>query len=231
MPDNVFVPNSENGAAALVSRIRAQCLKRGWSFGRLAERAGLSRTTLYHLLRGTTSRPHPTTLTKICRALDLPLFELIGDDSRRADRMLCATGNDVDTRDQRAFDCMTNPVIEEVFDESPEMFAAWSQQEWEELYSTFGTGGALTRRGVEHTARKMNRKRETIHQLHVVLETHLDEVAARMIAALYEMVRPQSNLAPSPDLAALMAEHPLRAASPEQQPSNANDMEPPTPAD
>jgi len=53
-------------------------------------------------------------------------------------------------------------------------------------------------------AERMNRKRETIQQLHVVLETHLHDVAVNVIDTLYRMVQPTDESATTPQLAALL---------------------------
>ena len=86
-------------------------------------------------------------------------------------------------------------MISEIYRESPELFTSWRPEEWDELYSMFGTGGQLSPQGVVEAANRINRKRETIQQLHVVLETHLGEVAAKLIETLYQMVRPENNFA------------------------------------
>jgi transcriptional regulator with XRE-family HTH domain len=49
----------------------------GISFARLANASGLSRSTLYEILRGSTADPTASTLKKTCRALRLnPKFAL-----------------------------------------------------------------------------------------------------------------------------------------------------------
>jgi len=98
-------------------------------------------------------------------------------------------------------------VVTEVSAELPALFLDWTEADWDELYSSFGTGGPLTRQGVVDAATEMNRKRETIRQFQVVLETHLAEVAARMVETLYDMVRPDGHLADMTELGALLAQH------------------------
>ena len=85
--------------------------------------------------------------------------------------------------------------------------AVGRMKNWDELYSTFGEGGSLNQEGVVEFAQKINRKRETLHKLQVVLETHLCPVAVNLIETLYEMVRIQSNPAESEDPAAPIVPH------------------------
>jgi transcriptional regulator with XRE-family HTH domain len=190
-------PQSSLPREDLVGAIRRSCLEKGWDLGELARRARVSRTTLHHLLSGTTQRPHLSTLSRIAGALGLELDpdtdnrSPAGRSARRA-----TPGSGIDNtpvfRSAARFDRATNPAIEELLHTSPDLFDEWSQEEWDELYSTFGVGGNLTPEGAADCAQAINDRRETTRQLHLVLETHLADVARRMIETLYEMVRPTS---------------------------------------
>ena len=184
----------------LADRLRAECARRQWDLSQLADHAGISRTTLYHLLEGHTSRPHGTTLNALAEALEIPVGELLA----------LASGEPVAPRDclfeSSAFDRATNPEVDAVARERPQLFAHWDEADWDELYSSFGTGGALSSSGVVTAAESINRKRETVRRLHIVLETHLRVVAEELVDTLYRMVRPQSNLASGEALRSLLAE-------------------------
>lgn len=184
--------SSEAGDQVPAGRIRSLCAQQGWDIGELARRAQVSRTTLYQLDRGRIRRPHAATLGRIAAALGLSLADLLRPAGPEP-----ANGRELDRRAaERAFDRLTNPVVADVLDQRPELFENWSADEWDELYSTFGTGGQLTPDGVVQAAEAIARKRETVQQLHVLLETHLGDVAAKMIATLYQMVRPQPQTQP-----------------------------------
>lgn len=186
---------------SLAVRLQAFRMRKGWNMDRLSEVAGVSRTTVYHLERGDIAKPRASTLYKLAVALEIDPHELSPDampfdagtpgwppeDERRQD-------------DPRArFDLRTNTCIKAAYRGAAAHFTGWSQQEWDELYSTFGVGGPLTEQGVLEIARKINRKRETIHQLQVVLETHHADVAAGLIANLYRLVQAELDIAmPSP---------------------------------
>ncbi len=210
-------------AGPISSRIRRRCLQKGWDLGRLARTAGISRTTLYHLEKGRTDQPRLSTLSKIAAALEISPEQLcIPNEMASAaaetsagcesGASTAADGTDVDAARaaRREFDRRTNPVVADVAEHSPRLFIGWTNSDWDELYSSFGTGGALTAHGVETAAVRINRKRETMQQLQVVLETHLDEVAANIISVLYGMVCPQRNLEATSELAVLVAEHQAR---------------------
>jgi len=211
------MPKSLSAAAKVIdeknlaARFRACCLRKGWDIGELARHAGVSRTTLYHLERGMIRRPRISTLCKIAEALEVTPEQLWGTDELpddnpsepqaktstsspslqivRSPRRKTNSNNNSDW--QRDFDRSTNCVVTEVYQESPELFAGWTDDEWDELYSTFGTGGPLTAEGVADATNRMNQKRETVRKLQIVLDTHLGDVAAKLIATLYQMVRPQ----------------------------------------
>jgi transcriptional regulator with XRE-family HTH domain len=175
----------------LAARIRAECNHRGWSPGELAKRAGISRTTLHHLERSNTSRPHIETLRKIAIALKLPVEVLLGEEAApaRSVRPL-SIGTPQHRSAKQHFDAATNPAVAEVMREQPRLFEGWTQSDVDELVSLFGTGGGLTPRGVEWAAESMNRRRETVFKLQVVLETHLSKQAMEMVDALYQRVQP-----------------------------------------
>jgi len=169
---------------AIAEAIHRLCLKRGWNQGELARRAGISRTTLYQILRGGVQQPRYSTLKKLGDALETSVEELTESSPPTQPLAMSLPAS------PRGFDESTNTCVQEVCDEHPELFAGWSPLEWEELYSTFGTGGQLTPHGVEQMAQHINRKRDVQRKLSIVLETHLHDVAANLVDSLFEMVQP-----------------------------------------
>src|SRR5262249_34809810 len=61
----------------LSRRIRDFRYAKGWGPDELASRAKISRTALYQIERGSTSKPQAGTLRRISRALGVPLEELL----------------------------------------------------------------------------------------------------------------------------------------------------------
>lgn len=188
--------------AHIARRIRACCMERGWDEIELARRADVSRTTLYHLRLGKIRRPRISTLTALAEAFELPLERFLwGQPEPPPPAAATPSG------ESQVFDRSTNRAVQQVHGNHPQLFAHWTDREWEELYSTFGVGGALNEEGVIANARQINESRRTRRQLDVILETHLREVAARMIESLYRMVIPEGNLSPSVELEALIEAH------------------------
>jgi len=89
---------------------------------------------------------------------------------------------------RRDFDRRTNRLVDQVRWNRPELFVRWSEDELDELYSTVGVGGELNEQGVVEAAGAMNRRRETLRQVQVLLETHLAEDVRNLIANLYRQV-------------------------------------------
>lgn len=188
--------------AQIARRIRACCMERGWDEVELARRADVSRTTLYHLRLGKIRRPRITTLTALAEAFELPLERFLWGHCEPPQSAAMSRSGEV-----QDFDRSTNQAVRQVYEEHPELFLNWTDREWEELYSTFGVGGALNEDGVISNARQINESRHTRRQLDVIMETHLREVATRMIESLYRMVIPEGNLSPSVELEALISAH------------------------
>jgi transcriptional regulator with XRE-family HTH domain len=61
----------------LSKQIRDLRYAKGWGPDELASRAKISRTALYQIERGNTSKPQAGTLRRICRALGVPLESLL----------------------------------------------------------------------------------------------------------------------------------------------------------
>lgn len=192
----------------LAQRLQTLRLKAGWRLEDVADRAGISRSTLYHLERGTTPHPRSATVHRLAEAYGVPIESLIsplqvpreplrrGRDAYRIggpERSASGTGTQHpgDSLSPACrFDRATNPAVEGVVAADPQLFADWSTSDWEALYSTFATGGALTDEGVRIVAGQINRDRETLHRLQVVLNTHLAEIAVGLVDTLFRQVCP-----------------------------------------
>lgn len=177
---------SPNLIPVLAARIRRERLERGWDLAELARRAEVSRTTLYHLEKGHTRKLRTSTVKAIADAFQIPGESLTGGEPALPNPI---PSFPLPTASVDHFDRATNPAIAEVARERPTVFQGWTNQEWDELYSQFGVGGALTPLGVLSAAEAMNQKRETIRQLHVVLDTHLRDAARAVIETFYQMVQ------------------------------------------
>lgn len=163
--------------------VRTACARKGWDLGELAERANISRTTLYHLLEGHTDNPRLATLNRLADSLGIGVDELLGNGSPPRN------GTD---RVAQAIDSAANPAVDEVARERPDLFHNWEPEDWAELRSMFGTGGGLNAGGVVRAADTINRRRDAVRKLRIVLETHLSDVAIGLVDTLYDLVRAKS---------------------------------------
>lgn len=167
---------------AVGQRIRSARLKQGWNQLELAARAHVSRTTLYQLERGAIASPHLATLHRLAKALEIPVSWL------NADELPQSFPPPLATADARDFDRQTNPCVEVVSAQFPDVFAGFTAADWDELYSTFGAGGALTEEGVLAAAQVIAGKRETLRRVSLLLETHLAEPTKAMVDSLFALI-------------------------------------------
>lgn len=69
----------------------------------------------------------------------------------------------------RRLDERTNPLVDVVAEERPELFAQWTAAEWAQLRSLRGVGGALTHEGVVAEAEKINENRDARRMFEALL--------------------------------------------------------------
>lgn len=155
--------------ATNVRRLMARC---GMTLQQLVEATGLSERTVKAILRGR-GKPHARTLHRLAAGLGVSTDELFQSPALLAHQL---------------FDRQTNPIVEEVIDEQPQLFEGWRQQDFDELYSRFGTGGALTVEGTRQIVEQMNRKRDIHHKVALLLETGESELLVGLVDLLYQKV-------------------------------------------
>ncbi len=196
---NETTPDSQ-----LWERIEHYCLRHGWTISRLAEASGVSRATLYQWQKHKACKPRHDTLHKLASALSVSP-SVLKNKSRNGESSGVASPispfenslfrserserREDDSESRTTFDRQSNWAIQEVCQNRPELFADWSDEQWDELFSTFGVGGELNETGVLKQAEAINAKQETIYQLQVVLETHLADAARNVIRSLYDSVQ------------------------------------------
>ena len=78
-------------------------------------------------------------------------------------------------------------------------FENWSEADFDELYSRFGTGGQLTEAGVLAAAEAMNAKRDLWRQVSVILESGEAELLANFVELLYRRATATCNRTRSSD--------------------------------
>jgi len=144
----------------------------GWTIEQVAEKSGLDQRTIRGILEGT-NRPQARTLHRLARGLGVPSNELFLDPARLL---------------YRHFDRQTNPVIAEVVEDHPELFAGWTEADFDELHSRVGTGGPLTAEGAATTVSEMNRNRGLHEKLALLLESSQAELIRSILEVMYEKI-------------------------------------------
>lgn len=170
---SMFPKSPTASQAELVAHnVRRLMARLGLTHAEVIEASGLDERTLRAVLRGT-KRPQARTLHRLAAGLGVEPDELF------------ATGNFISAA---ALDRSTNVVAGEVVGRRPELFADWSGGDFAELYSRFGVGGPLTEDGAVAAAEDMNRNREVMSQVRLILETADRELLSEFVGMLYRRV-------------------------------------------
>ncbi|MEM6329098.1 MAG: helix-turn-helix transcriptional regulator [Planctomycetota bacterium] len=146
---------------------------RGMTYEEVVSCTGLDSRTIRGVVRGNQT-PQARTLHRLADGFGVPADELF---------------KTPDGLSPEAFDAATNPVVELVKQEHPDLFAGWSGPDFAQLSSRFGVGGALTAQGVVAAAAEINTTRATLRRAQVVLETPQAGLLTELIDLLYERAR------------------------------------------
>ncbi len=157
--------------------------RHGWTVNDLVRRTGLDERTLRELLDDD-ARPSTETVHRLAAASGLDARDLLVGDGLRG---------------RRVFDRRTNPAVDALERNSPQLFDGWTPDDFDDLYSRFGTGGELTFDGARRCAEAVNRRRRVMTQVGVLLETGEGELLEALVEALYRRVAVGSNSAVEPN--------------------------------
>ena len=144
----------------------------GLSIQEVVHRTGLDQRTIRGILQGS-QKPHARSLSRVADGLGVPVDELFVDPARLL---------------YRRFDRQTNPLVAELLDDEPALFAGWTEADFDELHSRVGTGGALTRQGALEAVEAMNRKRQLHDKLDLLMESTHAQLVASILDAMYDRV-------------------------------------------
>jgi putative transcriptional regulator len=156
-------------AAVLAINLRRLMARDGLTFDEVVAATGLDERTLRALARGM-NNPQARTLHKLAHGLGVPVDDCFRPPGRLAPRQ---------------FDRATNSLIEGAISGHAAVFSNWSEADFDELYSRFGTGGQLTDAGVLAAAQAMNAKRDLWRQISIILESGEAELLAEFVELLY----------------------------------------------
>jgi transcriptional regulator with XRE-family HTH domain len=165
----ISTPPSSRDAAAVAFNLRRLMARDGLTFDDIVVASRLDERTLRSVARGRT-KPHARTLHKLARGLGVPIDELFRPPG---------------VSSARQFDRATNSLVQEVVARNAPAFENWSDADFDELFSRFGTGGQLSEAGVLEAAEAMNTKREVLRRVGVVLESGEAAILAEFVEMLY----------------------------------------------
>ena len=152
--------------------LRRVIAEQGLSLHEVAQRTGLDRRTVRGILRGA-GTPHSQTIHRLADGLGVAADEFFVSPSQLL---------------YRRFDRHTNPVVQEVIEDRPELFDGWTEMDFDELHSRFGTGGPLTAEGTLTVVGEMNRKRELQEKFAVLLESSRAKLIRGIVELMYREV-------------------------------------------
>ena len=153
----------------VADNIRRLMVQSGMTVRDVVAATGIHARTIQALMSGD-QKPHAKTLHKLAEGLGVSTHEIILD---------------LPQTDAAQFDWGTNPIVQEIVAEEPNLFAHWSAGELEELASRFGTGGELTRDGVRIAIEAMESRRSVLDKVVVLLESDQSDLLAEFVDMLY----------------------------------------------
>lgn len=157
--------------------LRRLMTRLGMTIEEVAARSRIDVRTIKGILDGA-SRPHARTLHRLAAGLGVSPDEFFVDPAQLV---------------YRCFDRATNPVVADVVENHPELFSGWTEAEFEELHSRFGTGGALTAAGALSAVATMNRNRSAHEKLAVLLESAQAELIRGIVEVMYRNLVQSDN--------------------------------------
>ncbi len=155
------------------TNLRRLMARFGLTVDQVVQQSGLDERTVKGILNHSIGKPHARTLHRLASGLGVSTDELFQNPSVLAHRL---------------FDRRTNPVVEQVTLDYPHLFESWREDDFDELYSHFGSGGALTTEGAMRIVREMNHRRAIHDKVAVILQSGQCEVLASVVDAFYRSV-------------------------------------------
>jgi len=159
----------QRDAALIATNLRRHMAQAGLTFEEVVSATELDERTVRGLARGTTN-PHSKTLHKLAQGLGLEIGDLFRSPGLHTPRQ---------------FDRATNTFVREVVTANTGTFQNWSEADFDELFSRFGTGGQLTEEGVLAAAEEMNEKRDLWRQVSVIMESGEAKLLTDFVDLLY----------------------------------------------
>jgi hypothetical protein len=89
----------------------------------------------------------------------------------------------------------TQPELKAWLERNPERAKQLTPDEIDEVLSLQGTGGPLSRLGVDHYILLIERKRKLIQEVHAIAGTEYLDLLEQLVGLLYEKVQPYRDRA------------------------------------
>ncbi len=184
----------ESGLAEVAGKIARLVEERGWNQEDVARNTGLNRQTVRQiLLRNGDRRLRNGTISRCAKALGLSVNELRSLPLERLlMRVNAVTSSDCESL-RRLYNSATQPELLAWLERNPDRARQLTAEGIDELLSVQGTGGPLTRIGVEHYVELVDRKRKLIQQVHAVAGTEYLDLLEKFVGLLYEKVQPYGD--------------------------------------
>jgi transcriptional regulator with XRE-family HTH domain len=146
----------------------------GLTLAELVARTGVDVRTIKDLLNGRRDRPQPRTLHRLASGLGVSADEFFRQPAPFS---------------SRDFDRRSNPAVEALVAERPELFVGWEERDFDEAYSQFGAGGALTSQGARQVVERIHQGRSLQAKLALLLESSHARLVRSMIEMLYDDIQ------------------------------------------
>jgi transcriptional regulator with XRE-family HTH domain len=181
----------------LANKIARLVEERGWNQEDFKNMTQLNRQTVREILQPTGERRlRNDTVARCANALNLTVHELRTLPLERLlPRMHGNHPANSDDQMQRLYNLATQPELKAWLDRNPERARQLTPDEIDELLSVQGTGGPLTRLGVEHYITFIQRKRKLIQEVHAIAGTEYLDLLEKLVELLYEKIQPYRDRA------------------------------------
>jgi len=185
LPSSINLPSSVKSCSdllpcldgTLATNLRRLMAREGLTYDDVVAGSGLDERTIRGVMQNT-QRPHARTLHKLANGLGVLADELFRPPAEQASSR----------QTPAEFDRACNPSVGQVIADHPELFAGWSETDFDELASRFGVGGPLSETGILAAAQAMNRKHQIFRQVAILLETGNAELLCAVVDTLYQRV-------------------------------------------
>jgi len=166
--------------------------ERGWNQEEFARIAKLNRQTVGQIIQSNGMRRLRNATVGACaKALGLSVGELRHLKLEQLlPRIARRQANGEDTRLHRLYEEATQPELLSWLERNPDRARRITEEEMEDLLSLQGTGGPMTRFGVEHFIEISERKRRLDEKVGAIAGTEYLDLLERLVALIYEKVQP-----------------------------------------